>query len=60
MTNSKVMITESTKKVLEEELDSKIDELSEEELLEKAKASKKVVTSVTESGEVKIRQSLNG
>jgi uncharacterized membrane protein len=60
MTDSKVMITESTKKILEEELDSKIDELSEEELLEKANASKKVVTSVTESGEVKIRQSLNG
>lgn len=56
----KILISESTKKVLEEEFDESFDELTEEELLQKVNESKKLAVTIGENGEIKVRQSLNG
>lgn len=58
--DSKIIITESTKKVLEEEMDESFDELTDEELLKKVNESKKVTATMNADGEIKVRQALNG
>ena len=57
---SKVLITESTKTVLEEDNIVISEEDTAEEALKKAQKSKKVVAKMNESGDVVIKQSLNG
>jgi len=57
---NKILIAESTKKVLEEELDESYDELTDEELMQKINESKKVTATVDADGEIKVRQALNG
>lgn len=56
----KILISESTKKVLEEEFDESCDELTDEELMQKVNESKKVTATVSADGEIKVRQALNG
>lgn len=58
--NSKITMTESTKKILEEELDESCEELTDDELIQKVNASNKVAATMTESGKIKVRQVLNG
>jgi len=58
--DSKILMAESTKKVLEEELDESCDELTDEELIQKVNESKKVTATVNADGEIKVRQALNG
>lgn len=53
-------LTESTKKILEEEFNQDFDNLSEEEIVQKAKSSKKVTVSIKENGKTVIRQVLHG
>ena len=57
---SKVLITESTKTVLEEDNIVISESDTAEEALKKAQKSKKVVAKMNESGDVVIKQSLNG
>lgn len=59
-TNSKILMTESTKKVLENELDDEIEELSDEELLKIVQESKTVAATQDAEGQIKVRQVLNG
>lgn len=58
--DSKILMAESTKKIVEEELDESFDELTDEEVVAKVQESKKVVATMNESGEIKVRQVLNG
>ncbi len=55
----KVIITEATKKVVEEAIGSEIDELTEEETVKKINESKKAVAKKTKKG-ITVKQSLNG
>ena len=57
---SKILIEESTKKVLEEEMDESYDELTDDEIMKKVNESKKVAATFNEDGEIKVRQVLNG
>lgn len=57
---NKILITESTKKVIEDELNEKIEDLSDDELLKVVKESKTVVATQEKDGNIKIRQVLNG
>lgn len=59
-TNSKILMTESTKKVLENELDDEIEALSDEELLKIVQESKTVAATQDAEGQIKVRQVLNG
>lgn len=59
-TNSKILMTESTKKVLEDELDDEIETLSDEELLKIIQESKIVAATQDAEGQIKVRQVLNG
>lgn len=59
-TNSKILMTESTKKVLEDELDDEIEVLSDEELLKIVQESKTVAATQDAEGQIKVRQVLNG
>lgn len=59
-TNSKILMTESTKKVLENELDDEIEALSDEELLKIVQESKTVAATQNAEGQIKVRQVLNG
>ena len=59
-TNSKILMTESTKKVLENELDDEIEVLSDEELLKIVQESKTVAATQDAEGQIKVRQVLNG
>jgi hypothetical protein len=56
----KVLITESTKNYVEDELEESLDEMDEQDILNKVNASKVAVAKMNESGEIEIRQSLNG
>lgn len=58
--NSKILMTESTKKVLEDELDDEIEALSDEELLKIVQESKIVVATQDAEGQIQVRQVLNG
>jgi hypothetical protein len=58
--NSKILMTESTKKVLENELDDEIEALSDEELLKIVQESKTVAATQDAEGQIKVRQVLNG
>lgn len=58
--NSKILMTESTKKVLEDELDDEIEALSDEELLKIVQESKTVAATQDAEGKIKVRQVLNG
>ena len=60
MEEKQVLITESTMEVLKNELGEEVEELNEEELLQKVQESSKVVATKTETGQTQIRQSLNG
>jgi hypothetical protein len=60
MEEKQVLITESTMEVLKNELGEEVEELDEEELLQKVQESSKVVATKTETGQTQIRQSLNG
>ena len=53
-------MTESTKKVLENELDDEIEVLSDEELLKIVQESKTVAATQDAEGQIKVRQVLNG
>ena len=55
-----VVLTESTKKVLEEDNIQITTADTPEDALKKAQKSKKVVAKINESGDVVIKQSLNG
>lgn len=55
-----VVLTESTQKVLEEDNIQITTSDTPEEALKKAQKSKKVVAKMNESGDVVIKQSLNG
>ena len=57
---NKILINESTKKVIEDELNEKIEDLSDDELLKVVKESKTVVATQEKDGNIKIRQVLNG
>ena len=59
-TNSKILITESTKKILEDELDDEIEALSDEELLKIVQESKTVAATQDAEGQIQVRQVLNG
>lgn len=54
----KIVITESTRKVVEEAVGN-IDEMTEDEAIQKINESKKAVAKKTKKG-VKVKQSLNG
>lgn len=58
--NSKILMTESTKKVLEDELDDEIEALSDEELLKIVQESKTVAATQDAEGKIQVRQVLNG
>lgn len=58
--NSKILMTESTKKILENELDDEIEALSDEELLKIVQESKTVAATQDAEGQIKVRQVLNG
>ncbi len=55
----KVIITESTKEVVEEAIGEKLEDLTEDEVVQKVNESKKAVAKKTKKG-VKVKQSLNG
>ena len=55
----KVIITESTKELVEDVLGEKLENLTEDEVVQKVNESKKAVAKKTKKG-VKIKQSLNG
>lgn len=55
----KLIITESTKKVVEEAIGENVDDLTEDEAIVKINESKKAVAKRTKKG-VKVKQSLNG
>ncbi len=55
----KVIITESTKEVVEEAIGEKLEDLTEDEVVQKVNESKKAVAKKTRKG-VKVKQSLNG
>ena len=55
----KVIITESTKEVVEEAIGEKLEDLTEDEVVRKVNESKKAVAKRTKKG-VKVKQSLNG
>lgn len=57
---TRLIIAESTKDFVEKELDENLEELSEEEIINRLKQSKFVTTKVESTGEIKIRRVLNG
>jgi len=57
---SKVLITESTKEVVEDELEKKLDEMDEQELMKKINESKVAVAKRDKDGNIEVKQSLNG
>lgn len=59
MTN-RVLMTESVKKAVKQELNIDADKLEEAELLQKLRASKKFVVTLKENGTFKVRQVLHG
>ena len=59
MTN-RILMTESVKKAIKEQLQVDIEALTEEELLQKLRASKKFVVTLKENGTFKVKQVLNG
>jgi uncharacterized membrane protein len=56
----KVLITESTKEVVEDELEKKLDEMDEQELMKKINESKVAVAKRDKDGNIEVKQSLNG
>ena len=56
----KVLITESTKEVIEDELEEKLDEMDEQELMKKINESKVAVAKRDKDGNIEVKQSLNG
>jgi len=56
----KVLITESTKEVVEDELEEKLDEMDEQELMKKINESKVAVAKRDKDGNIEVKQSLNG
>lgn len=56
----KLIITESTKDFIEEELNEDLDKMDETELMRKINESKKAVAKINNNGEIEIKQSLNG
>lgn len=58
--DTKILMTESTKKVLEDELDDEIETLSDEELLKIVQESKTVAATQDAEGKIQVRQVLNG
>lgn len=59
MTN-RVLMTESVKKAVKQELNIDADKVEEAELLQKLRASKKFVVTLKENGTFKVRQVLHG
>lgn len=59
MEKNKILMTESVKKLLEKEVEN-FEELDENELLEKINATNKMRAVFKESGEIEIKQVLNG
>lgn len=59
MTN-RVLMTESVKKAVKQELNIDVEAMSEEELLKELRASKKFVVTLKENGTFKVRQVLKG
>ena len=56
----KVLITESTKEVVEDELEKKLNEMDEQELMKKINESKVAVAKRDKDGNIEVKQSLNG
>lgn len=59
-TEQKVLITESTKEVVEEALGEKLEEVAAEEIVEKVNKSKKAVARRKKNGDIKVKRSING
>jgi hypothetical protein len=60
MDTNKIIMTESTKKIVESEITVNLEDVTEQELVEAINATKKLVATITESGEIKIKQVLLG
>ena len=56
----KVLITESTKSMVEEVVGEKLDEMTEEEVVIKINKTKRAVAKVKENGEIQVKRSING
>ena len=58
--NSRFLMTESTEKLVKEVIKEDIEQLSDQEIIEKLKTSNKFVARITESGQIEIKQVLLG
>ena len=56
----RLLMTEAVKKAIKVELNIDTEALTEEELLQKLRMSKKFVVTLKENGTFKVRQVLNG
>lgn len=56
----RLLMTEAVKKAIKVELNIDTEALTEEELLQKLRTSKKFVLTLKENGTFKVRQVLNG
>lgn len=59
MEKEKILMTESTKELIEREIEN-FEELDEAELVAKINATKKMHAVFKESGEIEVKQVLNG
>ena len=59
-TKAKILITESTKEFIEDELEEKLDDMDEHEMIRKINESKKAVAKFNSDGDIVVQQSLNG
>ena len=58
--NNRFLMTESTEKLVKEFIKEDIEQLSDQEIIEKLKMSNKFVARITESGQIEIKQVLLG
>lgn len=56
----KIVMKEPVKKILEDDLKESLENLTEDEVIEKARTSNKVVLKFKENGQVQIKQVLHG
>ena len=56
--NKKLLLTESTKKVMDELIKENIEDLDDHELVRKINETKKLVAKLTESGQIEVKMVL--